>query len=131
MVATAKDYVPKYQSLPHNVYMQVLYLIRDYDRMKAEYNAVVDESPVPPDGAGGKSGPSDPTGNKAVKLESLGRKISAVETGLNAIPEEYRKAIYNNIVYRIPYDTRYTSYYTYRYHRSRAMRVVARKLGMI
>ncbi len=126
----ARDYQPRNCPLPHNVYMQVLYLIRDFDRMKAEYDTAVDESPSPPDGMPRGSGTSDPTGNKAVRLEELGRKIRAIEAGLNVIPEEYRKSIWNNIVHRIPYDTRYTSYKVYRYHRKKMMITIARQMGM-
>lgn len=125
-----RDYQPRYDPLPHNVYMQVLYLIRDYDRMKAEYDSLVEESPSPPDGMPRGSVTSDPTGNKAVRLEELGRKIRAVEAGRDIVPEEYRKGIWNNIVYRLPYDTRYTSYRTYRYHRKKMLMTIAKRMAM-
>lgn len=125
-----RDYQPRYDPLPHNVYMQVLYLIRDYDRMKAEYDTAVDESPQPPDGMPRSSGPSDPTANKAIRLDDLGRRIRAVEAGIETIPEEYRKSIWNNICYRIPYDTRYTSYQTFRYHRQKMILTIARRMSL-
>lgn len=125
----AKEYQPvRYDTLPHTLYMRVIYLIRDYDRMKAEYDSLIDESPLPPDGMPRGTETSDPTGSKAIRLEELGRQISAVDAGLAIIPEEYRRNIWQNIVYRIPYDTRYTSYQTYRYHRRKMIMTVAEKM---
>lgn len=125
-----KEYQPKQHSLPHNVYMQVIYLVRDYERMKAEYASITEASPPPLDGVPRGSGISDPTSDKAIRLEELGRRIRAVEAGLGTVPEEYRKGVYNNIVHRIPYDTRYASYETYRYHRRKAVRTIAREMRL-
>ena len=35
------------QTLPHNLYFRVLYIIRDYDRLKDEYHAILHSSPAP------------------------------------------------------------------------------------
>lgn len=126
----AREYQSRYNSLPHNRYMQVIYLVRDYDGMKAEYNALIDESPDPPDGMPRGTGVSDPTGSKAVRLEELGRRIHAVDAGLGLIPEEYRKSVWNNVVYRIPYDTRYTSYRTFGYWKHKMIMRIASELHL-
>lgn len=59
--------------LPHNVYMQNLYFIRDYDRLKNE--------------------PSEESRAKCRKIEEA----------LNEIPKEYQKGVWNNICYHSPY----------------------------
>ena len=131
MIVTAKEYQPKsLRVLPHDVYMQVIYEVRGYARMKAEYDNLIDASPAPPDGMPRGTKISDPTADKAARLAELGYHIRAVEAGLSEIPEEYRKSVYNNIVYRIPYDTRYTSYRTYGYHKHRMIMRIARELRM-
>ena len=127
----ARERQPRYSSLPHNLYMQVIYLIRDYDRMKAEYESIVDESPQPPDGMPRTPGVSDPTSAKAIRLEELGKRIHAVESGIEIVPNEYRKSLWKNIVYRIPYDTRYTSYRTYGYHKNKMIVTIARNMMWI
>lgn len=125
----AKEYQPKTKySLPHNLYMQMIYLVRDYDRMKTEYAMLVEESPPPSDGLPNGSGTGDPTAAKAIKLEDLGRRIRAVEAGLDTVPDEYRRSVYLNIVYRTPYDTRYASWNTYRYHKAKMIWTVYQKL---
>lgn len=126
----ARDRIPKSNTLPHTTYMRVIYAIRDYERIKAEYEAIVESSPAPPDGMPGGSKISDPTADKAIRLEDLGRQMHAIEAGLSVIPEEYRRQIYNNIVYRIPYDTSYTSYYTYRYWRQRMIVAIAKQMRL-
>ena len=127
----AKEYQQKSNTLPHTLYMKVIYTVRDYSRMKAEYESIAEASPDPPDGMPKGSGISDPTADKALKLEELGRQIRAVEEGLAIVPEEYRKQIYNNIVYRIPYDIRYTSYRTYGYHKQKMIATIARSLRIL
>jgi hypothetical protein len=124
-----KEYQPKTKySLPHNEYMQMVYLVRDYDRMKTEYEMLIEESPPPPDGMPRGTKTGDPTSAKALRLSDLKRKITAVEEGLATVPEEYRKSVYLNVAYRIPYDARYVSIRTYSYHKSKMMWTISRKL---
>ena len=95
--------------------MQVIYLIRDYERMQRELrfeNVRIQD------------------GTKDLYITEMNRKVEAISACLEEIPEEYRDSIYNNIVHRIPYDTRYASYKTYTYHRSKFISNVARALGM-
>ena len=126
----AKEYQPKSNKLPYSQYMRVIYAIRDYGRIKAEYEAIVESSPAPPDGMPGGSKVSDPTADKAIRLEDLGRQMREIEAGLNVIPEEYRRQIYNNIVFRIPYDVSYTSYSTYRYWKQKMIMTISREMRL-
>lgn len=126
----ARERIPKSNTLPHPTYMRVIYAIRDYGRIKAEYESIAESSPAPPDGMPRGTDRSDPTAAKAIRLEDLGRQMRAIEAGLSVIPEEYRKQIYNNIVYRIPYDTRYTSYGTYRYWKQKMIVTISREMRL-
>ena len=85
--------------MPHNVYMRVLYIIRDYDRMKAEQNEVIFATPERYMGAK-RNGHGDPTANKAIKIANMSRETDAIERALAHIPEEYRDGIWRNIIHR-------------------------------
>lgn len=89
--------------LPHNLYMRMLYLIRDYERIKAERQDILHSSPehdgVPVSGFG------SPTEAKAMRMYAIDQECVAVEKALQGIPEEYRKGVLNNICYRSPFPS--------------------------
>lgn len=88
--------------LPKEVYMQTLWFIRDYPRMKEEYDSLIGRS-HPMDGQPRGTDVGDPTGQIAVKAAELSGKINAIEKALSSIPKEYRQSVFENVVYRIPY----------------------------
>jgi hypothetical protein len=91
-----RNYQPKKKNpyqLPHNVYMQCLYAVRDYDRLKEEMRDILHSSPGAPDGMPRGSGISDSTVNKAIRREALQQRCDAIEEALVAIPAEYRKGV--------------------------------------
>ena len=114
--------------LPHCIYMQVLYIIKDYPRLKEEYNNIIHETHVN-DGQprGNKTG--DPTASKAAKIVSISDKISAIEKAQNDIPLEYRNAIINNIMFGIRYPD-YASKNTWSAWRKKYMNSVAKELNL-
>jgi DNA-directed RNA polymerase specialized sigma24 family protein len=83
--------------LPHDLYMSIIFMIRDYDRMKEEAQDMLDETSTP-DGMPRGNSISDTVANKAAKRETLLAKIKAIEDSLNEVPPEYRKGIIDNIV---------------------------------
>lgn len=87
--------------LPHNLYMRMLYLVRDYERIKSERSDILYNSPAL-DGQP-HSGLGNPTETKGIKLAMLDTECSAVEKALSNIPQEYRKGIMDNICYGSPY----------------------------
>lgn len=90
--------------LPPAVYHQTLWQIRDYYRLKELYDTVAEESPGPSDGMPrGRGGVSDPTFNKAVKMGEAGRIILAIEGARDMIPEEYRRGVWNSVMFREPF----------------------------
>ena len=131
------------QKLPHNLYFRVLYIIRDYDRLKDEYHAILQSSPKPPITMGydrdGKhvselmpssGGVSDPTADKAIRLAAISDELHAVEQSLMMIPEGYRQGVKHSVMYGAPYpDTAH--YNTWRRWRYRFAWHVANMLKLI
>lgn len=116
--------------LPKTLYRRVLAVIRDYDRQREEINDVLFGT-ADRDGiavAGGM--PGKPTENAAVRLAQYENDTEAVEQALFHIPEEYRKAVLDNIRYgeRFP-DT--AAYRTWLRWRHRFVWYVAEKLNLV
>lgn len=82
--------------LPRPLYERARGLVRDYPRIKVEYEAMLTSSPDHDSAAGG-SGPGDPTGVMAIRRERLGADVNAVEKAMDILPEEYIRPIYKNI----------------------------------
>lgn len=69
----------KKDKLPHDLYMQMLYLIRSYPELIKRREELLHSSPRPLDGQPRGSGTSDPTADKAVVLARIDEQIQAVE----------------------------------------------------
>ncbi len=113
-----KEYQPVKNNpyrLPHNLYMRVLYHIRDYDRLKSERQELFYSSPVN-DGMPRANSVGTPTESKAIRLAKLEEDCKAVEQALIQVPLEYRKGVLNNICYGSPYpiDAAYSTYSRWR-----------------
>lgn len=128
----AKTYQPHKNNkywLPNHLYMQTLYLIRDYDRLQREYQDMIDET-AKSDGQPRASGPGDPTAKRAIRMESTAEKVRAVEQSSKMVPEEYRNHVMANVMYGSPYpgtaDKR-----TWSRHRCRFIFFVAEKMRWI
>ena len=113
--------------LPRAVWNQTIWAIRDYYRLKEEADSIILSSPSP-DGAPGKAGPGDPTYAKAVKRERLVKRVDIIDQSLTKIPQEYRKGVWNNVMYgsRYPADAHRN---TYSMWKSRYVFTVAKKMG--
>ena len=124
-----RNYQPQKTSpyiLPHNLYMQVLYLIRDYDRLKKEYHDIIDETPFN-DGQPRSGGITDTTAKKAVKIASISDKLASIEQSLILIPMEYRSHVFNNIVYGVIFPD-YANRNTWSIYRCRFIHHVAKNM---
>lgn len=85
--------------LPGNIYMQTIYQIRDYYRLKEEAEAILDESKKPPDGQPkGESTTSDPE-RRVMRREHLIRVLDIIDDAKATLPEEYRQGVWNNVMY--------------------------------
>jgi len=86
--------------LPENLYRQILYLIKDYDRIKLQWSEELYTSPGRDGGPRG-SRISDPTFSKALKRLRLEEDLKAMDKALTQIPEEYREHVINHSRYGI------------------------------
>lgn len=127
-----RDYQRKVNNpyyLPKTLYRRVLSMIRDYDRQRAEINDILYGTPnVEVSVSGGM--PGKPVENIAIRLSKYEGDIEAVEKSLEKIPEEYRKAVFDNIRYgeRFPETA---SYRTWLRWRQRFIYFVAEKINLV
>lgn len=82
----------KKDKLPHDLYMQMLYLIRSYPELIKRREELLHSSPRPPDGQPRGSGTSDPTADKAVVLARIDEQIQAVEDAVRHMRARYGQA---------------------------------------
>ena len=119
------------QKLEPDIYFRTLWVIRGYYRMKEDAEAILHESPGPSDGMPRSANNiSDPNASKAIKREELVRQIDAVDKALLIVPTEYRKGVWQNILYHSPYPLD-AGTATYGRWRIRFIREVARLLNIV
>ena len=125
-----KDYQIKKTDyhLRHNVYMQTLYIIRDYKNIQAKASAIILEQ-ASQDGQPKGNGVGQPTEPKAIRRECLMEKLNAMDEAIQIIPEEYRKGILQNIINRKSYPDD-ASASTYSRWRQRFIFEVAERLNL-
>ena len=125
-----RAYIPKSCGLPDNVASQVYWLVKDYERMKLEYDNAIWDSPGPPDGQPRGNNTGDPTEREGMKRAELSKKLQAIEQAKLEIPEQYREGVWNNILYKTPYPiiAGRTTWWTYK---TKFLRRVAEKLYWI
>ena len=116
--------------LPHDAYHATLWAIRGYERMKAEAEAILEESPPPPDGQPRGTGKGDEVASKAQRREEYLRKISAIDEAFEIVPPEYRRGVWRSIVYFDPFPVD-ADRSTYGRWKSRFVYEAATRLGII
>lgn len=129
-----RDYQPTKTPywLPRELYMMTLYLIRDYDRLRYEYEAQADRSPPPRDGQPRGTGTVDPTERAVLcMMSSRFDKLRAIEQAMLILPDEYRQAVFENVCHREPYPIQGASYATWRRWRQRYIYQVAKNMFWI
>lgn len=116
--------------LPNAVYHQTLWMIRDYYRLKEEANAILVESPPPPDGLPHGSSSGDEVAAKAERREELIAKIRQIDDALELIPIDYRNGVWCNAMGwdRFPDDADRSTYGRYK---SKFIYFVAKNAGLI
>ena len=127
-----KDYHPKKGKyiLPTSVYHQTIWIIRDYDRIVSELSDMMLASPAPPDGQPKGSSISDEVFAKTKRRDEYTAKKLAIEHGLEKVPEEYRRGVWDNIQMRkaFPHDAGRSTYSKWK---SRFIYEVAVKMNFI
>jgi len=118
----ARIYTPKESEkwIPHNLYMSIIYQIRDYDRQKAELDAFRESA----------DRGHNPTERKGIKIVQMGRTVSAIEHALEDIPKEYRPDVWAHIVNGAPYPD-YANIKTWRKYKLLFIRLVGENLGYL
>ncbi len=114
--------------LPKTLYRRVLGVIRDYDREKSEIDDILYGTGEHDGAGGGRVG--KPTEGAAVRLLQYSGDVDAVEKALEVIPEEYRKAVFNNIRYG-NYFPDNAAYRTWLRYRQRFIYEVAKRLNLV
>lgn len=105
--------------LPKFLYAEVKYMIKDYKRLKEDYEML--------------SAMSSENRNWA-KLCTEASKISAIDMALLRIPEEYRLGVVNNIEHERSRDGYYPAdadYRTYQKYKQRFIYYVAENLNYV
>lgn len=123
-------YIPKSAKLPDELAMQVIWLVRDYKRLKAEYDNAIGNSPAPSDGQPRGSNISDITAREAIKRAEIFKKIDAIEKAKMEIPEKYRDGVWKKMVYGAPYPNT-AGKATYWRYRNNFMMSIAERLSWI
>ena len=129
----SKDYQRKRNTkylLPAPVYFKVVWEIRDYYRMKDMAQAILDESAPPSDGTPHGSPSADGVFNKASRRMYLTLITDIIDEELMSIPKEYRRGVWNNILYKsaFPNDADRSTYARYK---SRMIYNIAERRGLI
>lgn len=123
----AKVYKPRYVRLATDEYMIAYWFIRGYRRRKEEAAAILEEGSAPPDGTPRGSGISNPAEQKALKRIELQNKNEIVEDALLAVPPEYRRAVWENVMDGKRYPP-YAHRSTYSRYRALFIETVYKKL---
>lgn len=116
--------------LPHNLYRQTLYAIRDYPRLKEEYEYLLQGQSTEIDGQPKGNHIGDPTAATALKAERLHNRLKAIDDAKMVIPVEYRKGVWDNILYGKPFP-KYAHKNTFGYHKAHLVYEVAKNLTLI
>lgn len=129
----SRDYQRKKRNpwiLPHNLYRQTLYAIRDYNRIKEEYEYLIMGQPAEMDGQPKGNHIGDPTAAIVIKAERLRNRIKAIEDAREVVPVDYIKGVWDNILYGKPFPE-YAHRNTYGYHKAHFVYEVAKNLTLI
>lgn len=118
--------------LPSALYNQIIWQIRDFYRLVDEYESIVVESKSPSDIDGMPHGSisNDGMDRKIIKMAAIRSVIDIIRDEKESIPEEYRQAVWNNILYRTSYPLT-ADRTTYARWKSRMIYNVALRQGLI
>lgn len=112
------------------LYNKTLWRIRDYNRLKDVADGIIQQSHEQSEPTGKTNKTSDTVLNAVVKREKYLTEIKTIDECLDLIPQEYRKGIWNNIMYNEPYPI-YADRSTYGRWKSKFIHDVAQKLEIV
>lgn len=110
------------------VYQKTIWVIRDYYRLKDICDSLIEESPEPNfNKVQSTNKITNQTENIVMKRDKYITQVKVIENALLSIPEEYRKGIWNNIMYNAAYPI-YADRSTYGRWKSKFIYQVAKYL---
>ena len=90
--------------LPSNLYRRMLYLMRDYDRLRNVYQDILYETPSPEEPTGiQRNRISDPVTAKVVRREKIWVYLEVIDQSSLEVPECYRGAVLAHLKYGEPF----------------------------
>lgn len=116
--------------LGRTVYNKTLWRIRDYYRLKDVADNLIHQSHEESEPTGKTNKISDTVANVVIKRDKYIREINIIDKCLNDIPEEYKKGVWNNIMYNEPYPI-YADRTTYGRWKSKFIYDVAYNLELL
>lgn len=116
--------------LGRTVYNKTIWRIRDYNRLRDVAKSILEASPDPRQPNSKTNKISDVVGDIVAKREKYIKEIDIIDKCLLGIPEEYRKGVWNNIMYREPYP-RFADRNTYGRWKSKFIYDVAHHLELL
>lgn len=130
----SKIYYPNGIDIPREIYISTIWFIRYYDQMREEAESLLTSSPVM-DGQPRGTKTGDPVAAAAERRERVLRDIKTIEDALGTVPEEYRKAVLDNVARQVPMyklsPKTYVSESGLQYWRVRFIANVAVNRGMV
>lgn len=96
------DYYSNTYQLPRWKYMETVWFIRGYDRMKAEAEVLLVPDGISRDGQPHGTNTVDQTAEMAIRREKVLADIASIDQGIEMVPEEYRSVVFNNVARMIP-----------------------------
>ena len=79
-------------TMPHDVYMQVVYILKDYNRMLNERNNIL-HGTAAQDGTPRGPGVGDPTGSRAMRLAALSERVDGIDAAIHDMNALYNQKI--------------------------------------
>ena len=90
-------------TLPRETYKTVKHLVKNWHLLVLERDAIINATPKAPDVPGRSGKISDPTALTVIRLESVTRKLEAINTAIKMIDSYYMRGIWNNCLFKTPY----------------------------
>ena len=105
--------------LPHDLYMQALYMIRGYKNLRQRKVDIIYGSSPPPDGMPKGRHVSNPTERKAIVLEMISLQLQAIEQTISELRGKYSRTCTGEVF--DPYEA-FMDYGVFCYYRSKPNR---------
>jgi len=90
--------------LPNNLYMRVVYIVKDYERLKDEYDVAVGYSTPAVNGMPRSQEMNRVTEGKALLIATMFDELYAITEALDVMPREFRDGVFKKLVKGDPWS---------------------------